>query len=92
MAIVSIHSLSLDNRKTAIGQRGSCRDDSERDCKANTPIRRVLLQSPRRTWQKDLKFVQKQLQDGGIHNLKDLLQPGDWLAEVDLKDTIPIHT
>jgi len=31
----------------------------------------------------------------GIYNLKDLLQPGDWLAKVDLKDaffTIPIYT
>ena len=30
----------------------------------------------------------------GIHNLKDLLQPGNWLAKVDLKDaffTVPMH-
>ena len=41
------------------------------------------------------QFVQKQhFKMEGIHNLKDLLKPGDWLAKVDLKDaffTIPIH-
>jgi len=42
------------------------------------------------------QFVRKQhFKMEGIPNLKDLLQPGDWLGKVDLKDaffTIPIHT
>ena len=41
------------------------------------------------------RFVQKHhFKMEGIHNLKDLLQPLDWLGKVDLKDaffTIPIH-
>ena len=27
----------------------------------------------------------------GIHTLRDLVNPEDWLAKVDLKDAIPIH-
>ena len=41
------------------------------------------------------EFVRKEhFKMEGIHNLKDLLQPGNWLAKVDLKDaffTIPMH-
>ena len=41
------------------------------------------------------EFVRKEhFKMEGIHNLKDLLQPGNWLAKVDLKDaffTAPMH-
>ena len=41
------------------------------------------------------EFVRKEhFKMEGIHNLKDLLQPGNWLAKVDLKDAffpIPMH-
>jgi len=43
-ASVSTHSPSIVNRTTATGQRGSCKDNSVRDYRANTPIKIVLFQ------------------------------------------------
>ena len=53
MASVSTYSPSLVNRATATDQQRSCRNGSERGCRANTPIRRVLFQpisSPQEGW------------------------------------------
>ena len=39
-------------------------------------------------------FVEEHFKMEGFHMVKDLVQPGDWLAKIDLKDAyflVPVH-
>ena len=83
------------NRVTSASKRGSCRYDSERSNRGNKTITGVLFLPPRKMEANDLRalnqFIQKQhFKMEGIHNLKDLLEPEEWLAKVDQKDDFTI--
>ena len=92
------------NRTTTTGKGGSLGNAQEGSHQENNPCKWVLLEpvaGPQEGWGPiNLKTLNQCVQNQhfkveGIHNLKDLQQPEDWLAKVDLKDaffTIPMHS